>query len=246
MRATLDTQHALPTTDILRTRLGIQRLTGTPFRTPQEAVRFFGAFQAQDLHGAKWSLGMRVKGAPDASLDAAIGAGKLIRTHVLRPTWHFVAPEDLHWMLALSAPQVTRIMSYQYPALELDGKLFARVYRILERGLAGGNHCTREEVKGLLARGKITGDVQRIAHILIEAEMAGVICSGRPNGKQQTYTLVEEWVPRGPQYARAEAVGVLAQRFFTSHAPATWKQFAWWSGLTLKEARLGIEALKGF
>ena len=230
--------------DFLRTRLQIQRLTGTPFRSAADAVRFFGAVQSQDLHGAKWSLGMRVQDATDAALDAAIGAGKIIRTHVLRPTWHFVAPEDLRWMLALSAPQVKRSLSYQYGALELDDKLFRRTFRILEQGLAGGAQLTRPEVAALLARGKITGDGRRIAHILMEAELAGIICSGAPKGKQQTYALVEEWVAPGPAYARSEAIHELARRFFTSHGPATWKQFAWWSGLTRRETLEALEMLK--
>lgn len=233
-------------TDLLRRRLRIQRLIGPSFRTATDAVRFFGAFQAQDYLGAKWSLGMRVKGATDASLDAALNAGRIIRTHLLRPTWHFVAPADLRWMLALSAPQVNRIGSYSYRELELDGKLFARVHRLLERGLQGRQQLTRDEVAALLARGKITGDGRRIAHILMEAELAGLICSGKLEGKQHTYALVEEWVAPGRTYSRAEAVAELARRFFASHGPATLKQFAWWSGLTVTEARKASEALTGF
>lgn len=231
--------------DLLKTRLRTQRLTGTPFRTAADAVRFLGAVQAQDLHGAKWSLGMRVQGATDLSLDAALGAGKILRTHVLRPTWHFVAPEDLRWMLALSAPQVNRVMSYQHRNLELDRKLFARIYALLERGLGGGNHLTRAEVSALLGRGKIVATGQRLGHILVETELNGVICSGRPRGKEQTYALLEEWVRPGPVYPRAEAIARLAQRFFTSHGPATWKQFAWWASLTVKEAQQAREALRG-
>jgi hypothetical protein len=231
--------------DLLTTRLAVQRLTGTPFRTAQEAVRFFGAVQAQDYPGAKWSLGMRVKDATDRTIDAALAAGKIIRTHVLRPTWHFVTPEDLRWMLALSAPQVNRLGSYQYQELELGPKLFTKVHTLLQRGLAGGQQLTRAEVAQLLARGKIVGDGRRVAHILMEAELAGLVCSGAPRGKQQTYALVEEWVAPGPRYTRAEAVALLAQRFFASHGPATLKQFAWWSGLTVTEARKGREALRG-
>jgi hypothetical protein len=228
----------------LLARLQTQRLTGTPFRTPQEGVRFFGAVQAQDYPGAKWSLGMRVRNASDAAIDAALSGGKIIRTHVLRPTWHFVAPEDLRWMLELSAPQVNRIGSYQYKELELDQRLFRKVHALLRQGLAGGRHLTRKEVAALLARGKITGDGRRIAHILMEAELAGMVCSGALQGKQQTYALVDDWVAPGPRYARADAVVRLAQRFFASHGPATMKQFAWWSGLPRRETLEALEALR--
>jgi hypothetical protein len=230
--------------DLLPRRLAIQRLSGTPFRTAPEAVRFFGVVQAQDHLGAKWSLGMRVRNATDRTLDAALAAGTIIRTHVLRPTWHFVAPEDLRWMLALSAPQVNRLGSYQYRELELGPKLFTKVHALLERVLAGGRHLTRAEVAKELERGRIVGDGRRIAHILMESELAGVVCSGAPKGKQQTYALVEEWVAPGPRYARADAVVLLAQRFFTSHGPATMKQFAWWSGLSRRQTLEALETLR--
>ena len=237
--------RSAPPSDVLDTRLRHQRLLGTPFRTVADAVRSLGAFQAQDYPGAKWSLGMRVARATDATIDAALDAGKIIRTHLLRPTWHFVAPDDLRWILALGAPQVKRIMSYSHRHVGLTAKTFTRAARVLERELARGRHRTREEVAALLAEEGMSGDGRWLAHLLLELEQEGLICSGKLKGKQQTYALVDEWVKPGPKVGRAEGVGRLAERFFRSHGPATWKQFAWWSGLTLKEARGGRAALDG-
>lgn len=223
--------------DLLTTRLRLQRFIGTPFRTAADAVRSLGAFQAQDYPGAKWSLGMRVGRATDASIDAALSAGKIIRTHLLRPTWHFVAPEDLRWILALGAPQVKRLLSYQHRELELDAKVVAKAARLIANGLAGGTHLTRDSVGEVLARGRLVCDGRRLAHLLLELEQEGLICSGRLQGKQQTYTLVDEWVAPGPSFTREESVVRLARRFFAGHAPATWTQFTWWSGLTRTETR---------
>lgn len=230
---------------LFATRFRVQRFTGTPFRTAADAVRHLTAFQAQDYPGAKWSLGMRVARATDASIDAALNAGKIIRTHLLRPTWHLVTPEDLRWLLALGAPQVKRIMSYSHGHVGLTPKHFRTATKLLETELRAGNHLTRPEIAGMLAAAKLKGGARWLAHLILELEQEGLICSGRLKGKQQTYALVDEWVRPGPRYDRAESVARLARRFFESHGPATWKQFTWWSGLTMKEALGAREALEG-
>jgi hypothetical protein len=203
-------------------------------------VRRLVAVQSQDYAGAKWSLGQRVRGATDAVLDRAFGEGRFLRTHVLRPTWHFVTPDDIRWLLALTAPRVLRQCSYQYPNLELDPALFRRSHRLFERTLRDARYRTRAELGAVLGRAGIAARGQRLAYIVAEAELTGLICSGPLRGKQHTYALLAERAPAARVLARDEALGELALRFFTGHAPATVRHFAWWAGLTLAEAQAGL------
>jgi hypothetical protein len=136
--------------DLARRRLINQRLVGAGFRTPVEAVSWFGAVQSQDYAGAKWALGQRMQGASDAALDRAFDAGEILRTHVLRPTWHFVAPADIRWMLALTGPRVHRAMSYYCRQNGLDAKTLSRARTVIQRALGGGTHLTRAELAAAL------------------------------------------------------------------------------------------------
>jgi len=119
--------------DITRTRLRNQRLSGGRFTTPEEVVRWLGAVQAQEYGHAKWALGLRMQRARDARIEAAIGDGRILRTHVMRPTWHFVAPDDIRWMLALTAPRVSAAIARYNRRLELDGAVFRRSQRAIRR-----------------------------------------------------------------------------------------------------------------
>jgi hypothetical protein len=235
----------MTTFNIPRLRLNRQRLTGAAFDTPEAAVRTLTAVQAQDYPAAKWALGQRVSGCLDTCVEAAFAAGRFLRTHVLRPTWHFVMPEDIRWLLALTAPRVKKAMSYYDRALELDEATFARSNSIITRALTGGAHLTRAEVAKKLAAAGITGDSQRIGLLLMRAELEALICSGARNGRQQTYALLDERAPMTPGLSREEALAELARRYFTGHGPALLQDFAWWSGLTVSDARAGIEMSKG-
>jgi hypothetical protein len=231
----------MTTFNIPRLRLNSQRLTGAAFDTPEAAVRTLTAVQAQDYPAAKWALGQRVSGCLDTCVEAAFAAGRFLRTHVLRPTWHFVMPEDIRWLLALTAPRVSAAMAYYNRRLELDEATFARSNSIITRALTGGAHLTRAEVAKKLAAAGITGDSQRIGLLLMRAELEALICSGARNGRQQTYALLDERAPMTPGLSREEALAELARRYFTGHGPALLQDFAWWSGLTILEARAGIK-----
>ena len=222
-------------------RLRNSRLIGEPFGSVVDAVGWFGAVQAQDLAGAKWALGQRVRGATEAAIDQALDDGAVIRTHVLRPTWHFVLPADLRWMLALTAPRVKRAMATYDRPLALDDKVYRRCNEAIIRALEDGAHLTRGELARALRRAKITADGQRLAHIAMRAELDAVICSGPRRGKQQTYALVDARCPATPQIDREAALAQLARRYFASHGPALVADFAWWSGLTLSDARRAVE-----
>jgi hypothetical protein len=214
-------------------------------RRPEDVVRLLCAVQAQDYAGAKWSLGQRTRNGTDRAIDQAFNSGKVLRTHVLRPTWHFVTPVDIRWMLQLTAPHVHALNAYYYRKLELDPALFRRSDKLLMKALEGDKHRTRAELAAALSRGGIIAAGPRLAYIVAHAELEGLICSGPLRGKQHTYSLLEERVPAAPTLTRDEALAELALRFFTGHSPATLRHFAWWSGLPMADARAGLAMIRG-
>jgi hypothetical protein len=227
--------------DITASRLRNQRLTGGRFATPEQVVGWMGAVQAQDYIGAKWALALRMRRGTDAVIERALERGTILRTHVLRPTWHFVASADIRWMLTLTAPRIQAAMASYNRRLELDAAVFRRSQTAIVRALRGGIQLTRQELKTVLARAGIRADgVQRLAHIVMQAELDAVVCSGVRRGKQVTYALLDERVPASRTLSRDAALAELARRYFTSHGPAQLHDFAWWSGLTVGDARAGL------
>lgn len=229
------------TLDLLRRRMQNERLIGTPFAKPKDVVRWFGAVQSQEYRDAKWGVGQRVRGCTDADVEEALQEGRILRTHVMRPTWHFVLPADIRWMLALTAPRVNRAMSYYNRILELDDKTFARSNAAIRKALKGGKHLTRKELGAALARAGIVASGQRLGHLVMRAELDAVICSGPRRGKQFTYALLDDRVPAAKPLRREKSLAELTTRYFTSHGPATAQDFSWWSGLTVADAKKGIE-----
>ena len=227
---------------LIADRLRNQKLTRTALRSPADVVAWLGAVQSQDYSGAKWGLAQRAIGLTDAALDRAFDEGTILRTHILRPTWHFVVPADLRWMMALSGSRVAARCATYFNKLELDSALLKRSNRVLERALAGHRYLTRAELQRALARAKIAVTSVRLAFVVIRAELDAVICSGPRRGKQFTYALFDDRVPAQKALPREEALARLTSRFFASHGPATIKDFVWWSGLTVQDAKTGIAA----
>ncbi len=228
--------------DIVSARLRAQRLVGSGFASAVDVVRHFGAVQSQDYPAAKWALALRMRSAVESDVDRAYDAGAIVRTHVLRPTWHFVAPEDVGWMLALTGPKVHRGMAGRHRELGLDGHTIASAHRVFEKALEGGNHLTRPEIGAALESAGIFVDSHRLPHLLYSGELAALLISGQRRHGQHTYALLEERVPKSPPLDREEAIARLAHRYFVSHGPAQLRDFVWWSGLTQAEARRGIES----
>ncbi len=235
---------ALRNREIAWRRLANQHLLA-PLATPLDVVRSLGAVQSQDYAGGKWGIGQRTRGATDADVERALTDGSIVRTHVLRPTWHFVAAEDIRWMLMLTGPRVRGVMASYDRKLELDDKVFLRSASAIERALSGDKHLTRLELRAVLERSRI-GPVrtQRLGHLMMRAELDGLVCSGVRRGKQSTYALLEERLPKGRTMDRDEALAELASRYFPTRGPATVHDFAWWSGLTVGDARKGVEAVQ--
>jgi hypothetical protein len=233
-------------------RLARQRLTSPGLRTPQDVVRWFGAVQAQEYAPARWGLAQRMTGSPaDSRLHQAVARGEIVRTHVLRPTWHFVAPSDIRWMLALTGPRVLRTMTAYSRVNGIDATLIARALPIIERALEG-RALTRVDLGERLARRGIALKGTALALLTMHAELLGVICSGPYEGRHLTYALLDECAPTseaGPglsgRPSRDEMVAELVRRFFQSHGPATTRDFAWWSGLTMADAKRGLEIVRG-
>ena len=228
--------------DLVRARLRTQLLSGGGLKQPEDVVRWMGAVQAQEYTDTKWALALRMRHATDTTVERAFASGAILRTHVLRPTWHFVTPADIRWMLALTGPRVSTAMSSYNRRLGLEPAVFRRSQRLIAAALRGGTQLTRQELKGVLDRGGIQADgVQRLAHIVMQAELDGLICSGARRGKQFTYALLDERVPDVPVLSRDHALGELTRRYFMSHGPAQLRDFTWWSGLPVTDARAGLE-----
>jgi hypothetical protein len=226
--------------DLIRRRLANQRLLRSSLRTPADVVSWLGAMQSQDYPGAKWAIGLRAA-VTDEDVERAVDEGAIVRTHILRQTWHFVARADIRWMLALSGPRVNAISAHYYRKMELDERTFTRSRKVFERVLRDGRSLTRPELGAALQREGITASGTRLAFLTMRAELDAVICNGPRRGKHFTYALLDERVPPAPPIDREAALASLARRYFTSHGPATLKDYAWWSGLTVRDAKAGIE-----
>ena len=226
---------------MLSVRLKNQQLIEQSFRRPEDIVRWFGAVQAQDYLGAVWALGLRGRELSATKIEDAFTDGRILRTHVLRPTWHFVVADDIDWMVALNAERLQRTNRTYAQRLGIDDKLVTRSRVLIERALDGGGTATRAEIAAVLERGRIAAAGQSLAHLLFELEQQRVVCSGPRRGKQFTYALFWERVPARKPPSREEALATLAQRYFQSHGPATKRDFAWWSGLAMRDVNDAIE-----
>lgn len=224
-------------------RLQNQQIRQSRFQKPGELVSYMGAMQAQNYGMAKWAIGLRTNSTKN-TVDKAIDDGTLIRTHLLRPTWHLAAAEDLPWMLALTAPRILSSVKSRHRELGLTKEELKKGFNIIENALLNNLHKTRNELVYALNKAGIeTTQNNRAAHILMAAELNGLIASGRDAGKKSTYALLKERVYGTKKLGHEEAVSLLAKKYFNSHGPATAEDFSWWSGLTLKDARNGIEVI---
>ena len=227
-----------------RYRLHNQQIVNTSIQSIGKMAAWMGATQAQDYTHGKWAFGLRLPHTTDVDVEAAIDRGDIIRTHVLRPTWHFVAAEDLRWMLALSAPQINTAIATFNVTLGLDEHTFERSKAVMAKSLEGGLQLTREEIMADLGRAGIATDSLRGNHLMMRAEIDGLVCNGSRRGKQITYALIDDRVPKSKMLDRPAALEELARRYFRSHAPATLHDYQWWSGLKMPDARAGLEAIQ--
>jgi len=233
LRACSLRSEARSTLDLARQRLEQQRLSGAPYARPEQVVEGLLAVQSQDYLGAKWALAQRTVGGDDAAVQKAFQEGRFLRTHVLRPTWHFVAPRDIRWLLALTAPRVHALNAYYYRKHGLDAASVKRSNARIVKALSSGTHLTREELGQVLAVGKTALSGERLAYFIMRAELDALICSGAMRGKRHTYALLEERVAPAETLARDEALARIARWYVIGHGPAQARDLAWWSGLSV-------------
>lgn len=230
-------------TELIRQRLLNQRIAETTFTKPEQVVSYLGAVQAQEYAVSKWSIGLRANGLVDGDVEKAVNDGRILRTHALRPTWHFVTPQDIRWILMLNKPRVMAGMKARWKQLELTDKIATRSNNIITKALQGEKQLTRTDLKAPLEKQKINTNENRLSHLLMSAELDALICSGPRVGKNFTYMLLDDRAAPTKPSTHDEAISKLTERYFTSRGPATIHDFAWWSGLTMGDIRKGIEAL---
>lgn len=226
--------------DLARWRLRSQRLSGPALESAEAVVGWLVGVQSQEYRLAKWSVGQRARGVTDAAVDRLLADGKILRTHVLRPTWHFVLPADIRWMMALTAPRILRGINHRFEELGLDDRILGRAMELISGALSGGRRLTRVQVAALLTEAGIEASGGRLAFILTKAELELVVCSGGLDRAQQTYALLDERAPVAEAFEREEALAELTRRYFTGHGPSAIADFTWWSGLTVADAKRGV------
>jgi len=230
--------------EIALQRLRQQQLLQPVFTKPEEVVGWLGAVQAQEFNGAKWAVSQRTTGLTDLALEQAFDSGAILRTHILRPTWHFVTPADIRWMLSLTAARVKAFNASYYRRLELDQAVFTQSNAVLVKALQGGKQLTRSDLGVILQKAGIdTYELLRLTYIMLNAELDGIVCSGGRRGKQFTYALLDERAPEPRPLELKEALAELTRRYFTGHGPATINDFVWWSGLTAADVKAGLEMI---
>jgi len=225
-------------------RLLNHQLSGTELTTPCQIVAHFGIMQAQDFNSATWAIGARLAGCTEKQILETFDQGEILRTHVLRPTWHFVTPENIRWMLQLSAKRIMQSMKSRDLELGLTEEIYTKCYRIIEKAFEKEDHITREGIQQILQDTGMKLDSSQMYHVLTSAEANGILCSGAMSGKNQTYSLLEKRVPATKPLTKEESLAKLARIYFTGHGPATLHDFVWWSGLSVGEARQGLEAVQ--
>ena len=229
--------------DIPGLRLANQQLTSYLFENPEDVVSWFGAIQSQDFAAAKWALALRCKNQTDGTIEQAFNEGKILRTHIMRPTWHFVTPSDIRWLLQLTSSRVHRFNGSYYRKSGLDKSIFEKSNAVIRNALKGNKQLTRNELNDYLKAAKIPTEDLGLTYTIMQAELDGIICSGPRIGKQFSYMLLDDRVPKTNQLSHEEALTELTKRYFQSHGPAQAKDFSWWSGLTLSDVKKGIELI---
>jgi hypothetical protein len=230
--------------DIAALRLVSQQIIGTKITTVKDMLGRMGALQAQDYAMVKWAVGVRFPKTTDQAIETAINKGEILRTHVLRPTWHLVSAENIYWMLALTAPQIKSSLKYRHTELEISEAVTAQSNRLIENTLRDGAHLTRDELVAELEKAGLINDTSRAYHLLLLAELDGIICSGAIIDRKQTYALLEKRIPRLKPLSREEALARLAKLYFSSRGPASVEDFVWWSRLSVGDARRALAMVK--
>jgi hypothetical protein len=230
---------------LLHQRIAQSSSAHLSFDHPSQVVQWMGAMQAQDYGQVLWAVALRTITATQTDVEQAIAERSIVMTWPMRGTIHLVSAMDVRWMLELCAPRKLAADGLRLKQLELDKEILERCGHLFRDALAGGPPLTRSAMFALLERAGISPKGQRGYHLLWHLAQSGLICFGPKEGKEQTFVLLEEWVPNAPSKSREDSLSELAKRYFTSHGPATVQDFAGWTGLALRDARAGLESVQG-
>ena len=228
---------------IAQWRMHTQRLAGAPYASAGAVVGGLLAVQAENYPQASWAVATRTNDVDAGSFRRLFDDGVILRTHVLRPTWHFVRPDDIRWLIDVTAPRIRRVAVQLQRSLELHDDVLDASAREITDALAGGGHLTRESLRARLDDAGLPTEGQRLGVILLNAELEGLICSGAMHGRDHTYALVAERAPAARRLDRGEALAELALRYFTGHGPATERDLAYWATITVTDVRAGLAAV---
>jgi hypothetical protein len=227
--------------DIAKLRLINQQIAGTKYKKPAEIVEWLAGIQAQVYTSAKWAIGSRLHGITDADVEQSVTDKKIIRTWLMRGTLHIVSAKDIRWMLSLLAPRIIAGTASRNRQLELDDATFSRSIAVITKVLKNETQLTRSEIGIALKKAGIDVSGQRFYHILHRASLEQIICFGPKQGNEFTFTLLDKCVPLKKLFNRDDAISEITLRYFKSRGPATLQDFTAWSGLSVTDARTGIE-----
>jgi hypothetical protein len=210
--------------------------------TPEEVLESMGAIQAQDYTASLWAIGLRCKeGTTIKDIERAINERKIARTWLMRGTIHFAASKDIHWMLKLFAPRLLHTAMMRDQHLGLSNNTVEKTKMLFYNSLKKEKQLTRKEMYKVLEKAGIPSKNNLGYHMLYRAAWDGLICFGPYLGKEQTFVLMDDHIKERHALSAEQANAELAKRYFQSHGPATIKDYVWWSGLTVKDAKAGIE-----
>ena len=231
--------------DIARWRLRSQHLVAPFAGSSSEAVGWLLAVQAENPGQAIWAVASRTRDPGGTNLASLLDDGDVLRTHVLRPTWHFVRAEDIGWLLELTGPRVQRVTGQQLrTAHGLDERAIEHAVAAVTQALASRGELTRVQLADELRERGVRGIPQMLMILLAHVELVGLICSGRLVDGEHSYALMADRVAASRRLGRAEALAELAVRYFTGHGPATERDLAYWATLTLTDVRAGLDQVR--
>jgi hypothetical protein len=225
---------------IARWRTHTLRLSGQTYASPAAVIEGLLAMQAENHPQASWAVATRTSGLTEAEFRRLFDAGVILRTHVLRPTWHFVRPDDIRWLVELTAPRIRPTLGSLRRAHDLDDATIERSAELIVEALSGGTHLTRDALGARLRDAGLPAQGQSLGVMMFHAELSCLVCSGAMAGKDHTYALLDERAPNARRLDRDEARAELVLRYFTGHGPATERDLTYWATMTLTDVRAGL------
>ena len=226
-------------------RLLSQQLISPQFTKSEDVVAHMGAIQAQDYRMVRWAVGMRTKRPSNVDFRDAFDEGRIIRLHLHRGTWQLVSSEDYWWMLSLCQPKAEATIRgwMKSNKEEIDDNELYQVRDLLVQTADVMGSATKQDFDNVLREHDITMNDHRLSYHIRLAELSGTLCSGNLTPKTATYALAEKKIKRTPTMERDEMLMLMAKKYFQSHAPATFEDYVWWSGLSAADCKLGMQLL---